>query len=216
MSLAVGTANAAVTLNSAAGTWSNPQGGSNVNGLGTNEVRWGIPNPPGEQSGLRFDGSAPPAQTYDLDDGTVFCLGTLTHFNNQLDGGTAVSQVDLTIDAAFAAPNPADVSGQWVFTIDVDETTNDPGPVDDIITFPDGFDIDEVVVDEVRYTMELLGFGDTYDQLLPYFQSPEDGDNSTMLWGKITTSPAIPAPGAILLVGLGSGLVGFLRRRNCL
>jgi hypothetical protein len=222
LSLAVGAASASVTVGSAAGAWSNPVGGVNINydalgglpyGNGTEDrVWWGVPNPGTQQSGLGFIGSTPPQQTYDLGDGTVFEVGQLTHYNNQLDSGTALTQVDLTISAAFL--DPAGVNGAWTFTLSVDETRNIGGPVDDIITFPDAYDTDELVIGDTLYTMELLGFGNSYDALMPQFTSPEDGANQTLLWGKISASPAVPAPGTLLLVGLGTALVGALRRRR--
>lgn len=223
-----GTASASVTLQSASGTWHDWVDGFNVNTAynvpvtpGTygddteDQVWWGSPNPPGPQSGLGFIGSAPPTATFNVGDGSVFQVGQLTHYNRQLNGGTALSEVELTVNASFL--DPAGVTGAWTFKLNVNETDNLglPGGVPDIITFPGDFDTDEVVIGNREYTMELLGFGSNYDALLPTFLSPEDGSNDTLLWGKITSRPlVVPAPGAVLLVGLGSGLVGFLRRRR--
>jgi len=64
----------AYALNSSVGIWTDVSGGSNINGIDTNEVRWGYSTGYG-QSGLRFD--AVGTQTFD--ENTEFLLGTLTH-----------------------------------------------------------------------------------------------------------------------------------------
>ena len=218
---AVGTASAAVTLGSASGAWSNPVGGTDVGysvaavpyGNGSEaQVRWGEPYPDADldpQSGLGFVGSAPPAQSFDL--GDVFEIGMLTHFNNAVHLGTAVSAVDLTIATSF--DDPAGVSGSFTFTLAVDETENEPGPVDDVITFPVSVAPELAYVGEERYQLEIIGFGDDPGNLQSEFVSVEGQINSTKVWGRITAVP-IPAPGAVLLVGLGTSFVGFLRRRG--
>jgi len=209
----VGTANAGMTLDSVSATWSNAVGGSDVDLSTPGTVLWGRKNadtiPP--QSGLMFVGTAP--QTVTL--GEVFQIGTLTHYNNRILLTSAIDTVDFQLDLAFSDPT-MDVT--FTGTMGVDETPNGDGAVDDEIILPSGFPAvaDSVVYGDMVYTLTLLGFGPDADNIGDTFFSPEDGTNSTNLYGVITARPVVPAPGAILLVGLGSGLVGFLRRRQCI
>jgi hypothetical protein len=205
----VGSASAALTLNSVMGEFENAVGGSSVI-YPPGEVRWGVPVPPNDQqSGLGF--APAPGGSIEVD--TPFLVGELMHFNYVVAYGSAATAVDLGIDLDIdgASPNPQ----EFLFTFLIDETLNDPGPVDDVITFSAPSDPQTFEVEGVNYTLELLGFGPSADSLLDEFISPEGGTNSAMLWGQITESP-IPAPGAVLLGGLGTALVGWMRRRRTL
>jgi len=214
---AVGTASASVTLNTVTGTWSDAVGGSNVDLSTPGTVSWGVPYEQPNQSALMFTGNAALPLTFEL--GDVFLVGTLTHFNNRILVESAIDTVDLEIALGFNPP-PLDIT--FAGTIGVIETPNlgIPGGVPDEIILPGGFpdSADPVEYDGMLYTLTLLGFGPDADHIGAEFISPEGGINTTNLYGMVTARevPVIPAPGAILLVGLGSGLVGFLRRRHCI
>ena len=215
-------AQAALTITSVDGDWSNHVGGYDVkypNGValsvpyGNNsedQVRWGEPAT-GEQSGLGFTGVAAPDKTIEVD--KPFDIGQLRHFNHPITLGTHCSSVDLGVTMVFDGGD----TGTFDFTFDIDETDNSPGPPasDDIIDFQSASTHQTVDIDGTTYTLQLLGFGDTSSSLISSFRSSEGRTNSTLLWGKITTH-TIPAPGAILLAGLGAGFVGWLRRGRVL
>lgn len=201
------------------GDWSNPVGGTNISyvddvfvGYGNSDedqVLWGTEYEGGGQSGLGFTGAASGPIVLEM----PFEIGQLTHFNNPIASGTAASAVDLTIklDLDFGSEIK---NHTFTKTLKIDETLNEPGMVDDIIDFPSGLGSTSFVVDGTTYWLTILGFSsDGGTTIQDKFISPENGTNSTVLYGQLSV---VPAPGAILLGGLGTGLVGLLRKRRAL
>lgn len=210
----------ALILSNVEGTWSNAVDGDFVGypgpvdiayGNGDEyQVRWGVDVGYG-QSGLGFTGvTSEPLPAFDV--GEPFEIGLLRHFNNTVDLGSSSSAADLKISLTFS--DPATLAGTFDFTFNINETPNTTVPPDDFIYFPSGFSSQGFMIDGKKYTLEVLGFGDDPGSLADEFQSEEGAINETRLWGRITTP--IPAPGALLLGAMGTGLVGWLRRRRTL
>lgn len=209
----------AFTLDTVSATWDNWVGGSNVTTTTGNttygnevedQVRWGIPFEQPNQSGLGFTGIVPdtlpptlPTLTVAVDE--VFAVGQLRHFNYPVGLGTSSSLVDLTLELGFAEL-ASDQS--FTFTFDIDETPNGdiPGGVPDVITFPSSLPSQSFNYNGTDYTLELLGFGDSADNYIDSFISPEGTINDTLLFARITEN-VIPEPTTMLL--LGSGLLGL-------
>jgi hypothetical protein len=224
LGLATNTAHAVeVTIDSVTGTWSNVTGTpASLNGVGTNQINWGIPAG-GGQSGYRFDGVAPPAQG-PFGVGTAFDLGTFTHINQPIQSGTSITGATLNLTITFESDlfsGQRTLTSQFVFAHD--ETPNNPTPQDpnccpDIVTaltnvggsttFSSG---------GINYIFAFTGFqqnGVNFSQ----FSSPEGGSNQASLFGSFVDVRTVPGPivGAGLpgLVMACSGLLALARRRR--
>jgi hypothetical protein len=123
-------------------SFSNVIGGTAINFCGqagytacaappVDQVRWGDPANPPEQSGLGFDAATSHVLSYN----TAFALGQLTHFNFPTYSGTWASGVTLNlqlrVDPSTGGPALFDAPISIPFT--VDETPNDP---DTTCTYP--------------------------------------------------------------------------------
>jgi len=184
------------SLNSSSGIWTDVDGGSNVNGEDTNEIRWGTTQ--GEQSGLRFD--AVGVQTFN--ENTKFLLGTLTHMNWPIGGGSAANGATLQITLSFSepaiSPNPA-----FTFDFDIEETPNDGncdygGNCNDKITFPVSYGTQVFTIGDIKYTLVIDGFVDSYTcggigNIVNHFITEEQKNNSAFLIGHLS-SELVPAP----------------------
>ena len=112
-----------VNLTSVSGSFENAVGGSNVNGEGTSQIRWGYSSGAG-QSGYNFNGTSPLPQT--ILDSDAFVLGSLTHINKPVTGD-GITGVDLAVNLGFDGfGDNGSSSGTFVFAHD--ETPNTAPP----------------------------------------------------------------------------------------
>lgn len=205
---------ASLTLNSVTGSWTNPIGGTSINGLGTDEIRWGTPALFGsEQSGFKFDSAAPPSVIIETE--TNFLLGTFTHFNFPTTLGTFPNAVDLDVSLDIGSIQ------NFKYTFNIDETPNGPfvtcpsfqvsnTPCDDRITFGSGFTDQTFSIDGEEFTLQLAGFSSTANSLNPISSlvTEENRASTAFLFGRITT-PINPGPGTPVSTPEPGALIGF-------
>jgi len=202
----------ALTLGSSSGTWSNTIGGSNIS-YGTvgseSQVRWGVATP---NSGLGFTGVG--SSSFGI--GSIFQVGTLRHFNNPVQGGTAASSVNLTTVLNFSNVGGSPLSKSFDFNFGIDETPNSGDvancpyvstiPCSDKIFIPTAFPTDTFTIGNTAYTLQLLGFSKTVGgSIVNSFISDESQTNTAYLYGKITAAPVskdVPEPTTLAGVSL--------------
>ncbi|MBW4614522.1 MAG: PEP-CTERM sorting domain-containing protein [Desmonostoc vinosum HA7617-LM4] len=217
-SVVVGNATPAValdlTLSSVTGSWTNPVGGgSTVSGLNTNEIRWGEPFSNNLKSGLRFNGTAPPAIPITTE--TNFVLGRLTHLNFPIIP-PILTGADLNIALDVGETQT------FKYAFNVNETRNRPTcpsfqksrtPCDDQINFTSALNSNTFSVEGQEYTLQLLGFSSTADGSNPVsdFITEERKASSAFLVGRITAVRTIPEPATVVGLSL-LGLCLFNRR----
>jgi hypothetical protein len=218
-----------IDLNGAQAEFISINGGTGHAGEGSNHITWGTPyapeNPTGQKSGLRFDGFS---GTLNTTVDQAFDLGTLTHENFSVTAGTAAQGARLQFDFDIQGAQP--VHQNHMFDLSIDETNNevpigqceyqsDQYACADKISFPQMQGAQNFTLDGVNYTLSLLGFGDSPDNLMHDFITQERASSSTDLWGVITAAPmAVPEPGVLGMFGLGLLGIGVLaiaaRRRE--
>lgn len=177
------------SLNSSSGVWTDVDGGSNVNGEGSNEVKWGNSTGYG-QSGLKFD--AVGIQTFN--ENTKFLLGTLTHLNwpisNAANGATL--RITLSFSEPQILPNPT-----FDYYFNIEETPNNGncaygGNCNDKITFPASYGSTVITIDDIQYTLVIDGFVNSYGcgslgTTLNYFITEEFKNNTAYLVGHLSS-----------------------------
>ncbi|NEO84232.1 MAG: PEP-CTERM sorting domain-containing protein [Spirulina sp. SIO3F2] len=220
----------AITLNSTTGTWSNPDGGAFIEYQTVNQenqIRWGFPAywvETGGKSGLGFLGTG----TTEMEVGEVFNLGRLRHYNKTIWYG-APGQVDLSLNLDFEGVGVKSFN----YALDIEETPNQEGTCAyfsvtacaDRITWTNAIASESFFLDEIEYTLELIGFSASVGgALVDEFISQEGGNSDAFLYAKLTAlnppasqSPqteAVPEPGSMLamLGALGGGI--WLKRKK--
>lgn len=201
------------------GTWSNPRSDLGVTPVTCQDINNSPGDPTNEnvmrygqqlgaidcgplifRSGFGFDG----ADSVTFTPGEPFLLGQFTHYNESIVNPLVPMQlVDLTIDLQTESPA---LDAQMSFTMRLDETVNDGACpygatnstlCDDRVDFVNNTPSQTVVVDGVRYTLNILGFipgtmdSCQYDaNIVDYFITGEMMRNDACVFAEFT----VPAP----------------------
>lgn len=185
-------------LTSVSGVWTDVNGGSEVTGEGTNEVRWGRSAEYGKKSGLRFDGS----DQQSFNEGSSFYLGALTHFNWPITNASSGATLKITLHFSKPGISP---DPDFSYDFNIEETSNSYGhclswqqsstPCDDKITFPSSYGEKSFTIGDKLYTLKILGFVNSYPGGSPVSQfiTEEQKNNTAYLVGTLS-SVLVPAP----------------------
>lgn len=218
---------ATLTATSITGSWNNVvltdgslDGGGTLTGVGTNEIRWGIPVDNINKSGFNFTASPTPLL---INTEVDFTLGEFTHLNFPVFP-PSVTAADLNVNLDFGGTVQS-----FAYTFTNEETTNTTAtadcpafqeslvPCDDRITFGTGFTSSTFLIGTQEYTLQLVGFVESGGtSLLSEFVTQENAANRAVLVGRITTPPpveTVPEPVAIAALSV-VGAYLITRRRS--
>jgi hypothetical protein len=197
----IGGAHAAtLDVSGVTGSWTGLQpttGPTNVNGIGTNTVRWGTPfkgpGGTGEQSGYNFTGTALGA----YESGTEFDLGTFTHFNKTIYKGTSITGANLGLAVSIVIGGVSQAITA-AFKFDHWETDNDGfrgacqnggalntginvnGCADRVRILNNTGSENQFAINGVQYVLEITGFL-VGAQPFTEFWTQERADNTAVL-----------------------------------
>lgn len=217
----------AATLDTS-GVWSSVNGGSNLTGIGTNQIGWGHP-PGGLRSSYVFTGVndktivLPPLG----DSSPIFELGDFTHHNFSIPSGITRA----TLNVNFELTHGTSISQIFSFDFLHTETFNNqpgsicsnppgfPAPCPDIVSFLDnGESSQTIVINGQEFALLIEGFKTASEEsLVSEFITLEDQSNTATLFARLARPNSdvekIPEPGTILGLIVAGGL-GLLTRRN--
>lgn len=226
--LAPAPAQAQVVLDKTTGTWSNPVGPTTATSTviyqtvaGQNQIRWGSPTNVNSKSGLGFEGEDYNPNLTILPGTTDFLIGTLQHFNNPINAGTALTSAQLTINTLFTNTNPLTID--FVYTTSIDETPNaTPCVYPSTTPCADKISISTIPAQTFTFAgreLTLASFfldskGDPTNSLI----SQEGGTTTAELWGRLTdpgdnpvTGPGDAVPGPLPVLGIAAAF-GYSRK----
>lgn len=223
IALAASAASAAPFSVDVTGIWSaatpDPLGNPNtLEGLGTEDLRWGIPAD-GQKSGYDFIGHHEPiADVTTLLSGPLQ-FGAMLHRNWPVElvpGAINSATLDLSIDIAGNVLN-------YQLLFEHNETPNADNPCAivggappaggcrDVVTFPTMSDVRQVVLDGAMFNFSLIGFVQN-SALVSQFVTNEQSVNSAGIFGAFSRATPVPEPAVALVFGLGLIAAGALRR----
>jgi hypothetical protein len=196
------------TLSSSAGIWSSVSPVGNATGVGTNQIRWGVPVGTA-QSGYDYNGSTPPPQNFATE--TQFLVGTFVHHNQPITGNTITgASLDITLNMTFGV---TPVTETFTYDFQHVETPNAAPcqfpdapnlvPCDDRVSILNSIPNQTFTVGGKTYTLNLLGFSlDNGNTVSNIFYTEEGLDNTAKLYGKVTTNltGTVPEPSSIFLL----------------
>lgn len=179
----------------------------NDTNAGDEEIRWGRAASDAGQSGYRLEASPTP---FNVGMGDIFSLGDFTHTNQPVWDSITGAQLNITTD--FEIGSSSFIDEVFSFAFNHNETPNNcdtsPGCANDIVSFSGLASSDTFFVDGVEYTLELVGFS-VNGFFMQELSTAENSINTAQLLGSFR---AVPAPSAIMLLGLG--LIGVALSRK--
>lgn len=201
---------AQISLVGVEGIWIDSEGGSNVNGIGTNQINWGITN--GQQSGYIF---APTSLVYpvDVNFNENFDLATFTHNNFVIGRNTSIQGATLATNFTFLVDGEQ-VQVSRVYDFTHIETPNIGGGncCDDFVIAVNNTPFTEsAVIGNYEYFFDIEGIR-VDGELFSFFQTVENQENVGVLEAKVTRV-AIPEPSTYLLLS-SMLVVALLARRR--
>lgn len=220
------TSAATLDIDGVTGAWTGllPRSGpTNVNGIGTETVRWGTPyaglGGTGEQSGYNFTGSA----VGTFESGVDFDLGTFTHFNKVINDRTSITGANLGLAVSIAIGGVSQAITA-AFRFDHWETRNDgvgggrcqdggmlgvgvnsEGCADRVRVLRNEGSVNQFAIDGVMYALEITGFL-VAGQAFSEFWTQEQANNTAVLQARFTEiggTPPDPIPSPVPLPASG-------------
>jgi hypothetical protein len=225
-----------LTINPITAAWSDVTGTTpTFSGTNTSPtIRWGTSTGSG-RSGYNFSSAAVPLDVNYVVDGAgeTFDLGTFTHFNNPITGGS-ITGARLTITYGVSVNGGAVTNYSSVFRLLHDETPNGSDPCAFGGANDQGVNVngcadrvrigllagasESFEIDGIEYFLDIDGFF-ANNTLVNQFLTVERKDNQAVLRGAIVAASAlgpggVPEPGTWAMMLLGFGAVGIAARRR--
>ena len=211
-------AQAAVLTTNGIWTAAEPGNAIGLNGLGSDQLRWGLTFRGNPQSGYGFQGVTDSSITLPTAGGApvLFEIGTFTHYNRPIyfDG---IDSATLSVAFALDGPGGSLMAGSLDFVFSHLETLNYPGrgvsceaggvaPCPDLVEISSAAATQYFVAEGISYRYDVVGFlvdGVPTSQFL----TGEHRNTSAILMGQITkqrpVATNLPAPNSLALFGLG-------------